>query len=130
MKKVPNDIDSLIAKWFSGELTEEQNQQLENWKTDPANAAEAAKLKTIWELTSHVDLPAGESFESRWNKLEARLPSGRSAPWLSYKMAAAIAAFLIATSGVILWIRGGDVRVITQNAEVKNVLLPDGSAIT
>ena len=54
-----DDIYDLIAKSFSGELTEEESVNLNNWKlADKLNLLEYNDLKKIWKHSNRLAMPS------------------------------------------------------------------------
>lgn len=125
-----NDIDRLMALWLADGLTEGEKQQFESWmKSHPENAAEAARLKAVWELSDNIEKPIGDSFESRWEKIADKTISKRRSFSLVYKIAASLSGLIIIGSIAFLWVQGGEVVVVAKNASHKTIILPDSSVI-
>lgn len=131
MNKEQNDIDNLVARWLSGDLSESEKQRFESWmKSYPEEAAEITALEATWKLTNNLEKPAGDSFESRWEKIADATITRRKSLHLFYKIAASLVVFAVISAIVFLWIRGGQIVIHTENATLKTVALPDSSLVT
>jgi transmembrane sensor len=129
MQDEQNDIDNLIAQSLSGNISDEKKQQLDSLlKLYPEKAEELQKLKAIWTLTDNLELPTGDDFEARWKKI-SQATKDQQPIRMYYRMAASLAAIIVISTFLTLWIRKGQIVVSTANAMKKTVVLPDNSSV-
>lgn len=131
--KNKNDIEDLIIKYFSNELSsEEQNELLNLIESNSEYKDEFHKYKS----TSDAILASLREFtfdhEKAYNKFEKTIqntPARKRNKIISLSRWAAIAAAIIS----IVWLfthRGNQIEIQTVTAETQNVKLFDGSEIT
>jgi transmembrane sensor len=129
MQDEQNDIDNLIAQWLSGNISDEKKRQLDALlKLYPEKEEELKKLKTIWALSENLEPQKGDDFELRWKKI-SQATKNHQPIRMYYRVAASLAAIIVISTFITLWIRAGQIIVSTANAMKKNVVLPDSSSV-
>jgi ferric-dicitrate binding protein FerR (iron transport regulator) len=125
------DIDKWIARSLAGDLSADEKQQFESWmQSDPKNAEELNKLKAIWNIASDLKGPAGEGFNTRWEKISVKTFAKKKVIPLYYKLAATFAGIILVGTMAAFWFLRGSVLQHTENSELKTVMLPDSSSVT
>lgn len=133
MKKHSDHIDSLFAKSLADTLSEQEKEALSQLLRDqPELQTELNELKAISSITNHLTTPTVEiDFQSRWDKLAEKTTQSKVRSLKNiYTIAASIAAVTIVGVAVIAWIRAGEIKISTRNAQVQKITLPDASVVT
>jgi transmembrane sensor len=134
MQKEQNDIDNLIAQWLAGDLSDEKKRQLDSLvRMHPEKAEELKRLEAMWTLTGNLEAgnletQAEDDFELRWKKI-SRATKDQPSIRMYYRLAASLAAIIVISTFITLWIRAGQIVVSTPNAMTKTVVLPDNSSV-
>lgn len=129
MREEQNDIDGLIAQWLSGDMSDEKRKQLDLLiERHPERAEELKTLKAMWDLTGNIESPADQDFDLRWKKISQSTKEQLSVR-VYYRVAAVLAAFIVISAFVTLWIRAGSIVVSTSNAMSKTLVFPDNSSV-
>ena len=136
MSEFIDNTENFLAKWLSGELTDEQKAAFEASEEYPL-------YKNIIEATDDISRPAFDLNQKYKAQKEYNLSFGtktvteigsnnqdktkviRLRPWL-YAAAAAVVLFL----GALPFLFDSTVRIETSIAEKKTVILPDNSSVT
>lgn len=128
------DIDKILAKHFSNEITPEENLKLSSWKRD--NLDEFNSLKTIYEgaeLSNYKDL---FDVDNGWKEVDAKLTRSKKPkvrklyPFGIQKWQIAASFLILVTLGYSLfWYFNNPITVQTAQY-AKTVYLSDGSIVT
>jgi transmembrane sensor len=128
MNNSSSSKDRLIARWLADDLGKDEEKEFLEWlETNPEIVNEIYELKDLWIHTGLLKIPAGKNKNYRWEKLNAGINqrSGRT----RYYYWAAAAAVLIITFFAVFYINSNQVLWITQNAEIRKMILPDRSVV-
>ncbi len=126
------DIQGLLKKLTSGNLSEEEAQQLQQWYQAHGTDGIQQRMDADWAQTkSSAEIPAHMSWEQFKNKLNRQqsTPVRRIKPWMA--IAASIALLIIAGLGYFQY-QGSVSQVITvanTSFERQEIALEDGSVI-
>lgn len=128
------DINKILAKHFSNEITPEESLKLSLWKKD--NLDEFNSLKTIYEraeLNNYKDL---FNVDNGWKEIDAKLtntkkPKVKKLTFINMQKWQVAASFLIlVTFGYgLFWFLNSSISVQTSQY-AKTVNLTDGSVVT
>lgn len=152
MEESRNDIEGLIIRWLSGDVTEEEAKNLESRiENDPSIRRLVDSYKKTWDLVDpEMDEVMELNVDEEWEILSDKLFVKKLSPqlekeseseyvniepvkkgnWLRYSRIAAV-FFLIAVIAfsVISYLYNPDVRYLTQDS-IEIFELPDGSVIS
>jgi transmembrane sensor len=127
--EIPYDI---IAKYFAGECTDNEKQELEAWKNESTTNSETFEfMKKTW---SDMPVPAYEpDVEKALEEVSAKLPAqkkkntGLTSVWLKI---AAVLIVCLGLSGLYLKFQPGTESIITaQGDKPLEIVLPDNSKV-
>ncbi|PKV50266.1 FecR family protein [Aquimarina sp. MAR_2010_214] len=128
------DINKILAKHFSDQLTVDEESVLTQWKKE--NPEEFLKLESIWKNTKITDHKNLFDVTEAWTVLDEKLnkesqPKVRKLNTFSIKnwRIAASFAVLIGLSISMLWFLDPNITMQTSQS-VKTIVLPDGSKVT
>jgi ferric-dicitrate binding protein FerR (iron transport regulator) len=135
------DIEALIAKYLSGEASEEEIMLLEAWvRSDDRNKIYFRQSKKAWNLIR--DIISDDETEKAWRNIDRKISvemTGHDKPGITetkpgkqlfYRIAAAL--FLLITAGVVLYyivFRQPEV-ILAATGKVLTETLDDGSSVT
>ncbi len=140
MKNLPEHIThDLLAKYFAGESSIDENTQIENWLAeDKENAEELLQYEMIWQDLGQIhDTTAKNSqinTDEAWEKLKLRKtdlqPEVLTNSWGWIKIAASI-LLVLGMFAVINQLNKKEQILIAETSEnIQMVALADGSEIT
>ncbi len=155
MSMLPDNIDAMLIRYFSGQLTESERSAFEAWiAEDPAREAEVQRLRDLWEASAAVsDQPDTEAALAQFkDRLQVRPPlaaqthhplstnveRGTEGVRTAWRIAAAI-GLLVGGGAVWFAIRSrtpaSDQRApmwtyATARAQRATLTLPDSSKVT
>src|SRR6266568_8041990 len=73
---LPESIDAMLIRYFSGQLTENERIAFEAWiAEDPAREAEVQRLREVWDAS--VGVPDQPDTEAALRELKVRMDAGR-----------------------------------------------------
>lgn len=128
MNNNSSNIDRLIARWLSDDFKGNDKAKFEEYlKMNPESKHELKELKSIWNYFDGLEIPAGKDKNQRWDKLN-NSTTGKSKFRIFYRVAAVAAVFIIIVISA-LSIKVNQVQIETQNAQIKNIELPDQSKV-
>ena len=125
------DIISLMARYFAGEATVEEQIILDKWKTANAeNQKELDSFEKLWNLTGNISEKEPIDIDSEWYKLDSKIIATHTKV-LTLKRVIQLAAMLIVISGLALvgYYKLNYVNIRNQYAKIQEVELPDGSHV-
>lgn len=133
MKLEHNDIDTLIGKALSGEITPEEKIVLDAWLNDSAdNRKYFDQFKTVFERS--LDLQHHEVFDTdaAWTQLKQKIKKKNEAKiiHISWRVAAAVALF--GTIGVFVYqkfLTPQDNTTVIAQSRTAEKSLPDGTTV-
>ena len=120
------DINDILAKHFSGEISEDEKATLSQWIEE--NPTEFELLKKSWEAPE-LEMPSFDS-KNAWSKVDAQLetPVKKLNPRF-YWIGAAASIALIITTFLLLNNNPTEVLIANNTNEVMEHVMPDGSQI-
>ena len=142
---------SLITRYFSGEIQEEELRLLSEWiKSDAENEKLFVEYRNTWQLIEEQKIKSAININSEWNELQMRLGNGlqnteKAVPVrnlgteskgriFSFRMvsrvAAALAVLLVASFLLYTYFTKPTEIVITAQATSIERKLPDGSLVS
>lgn len=145
MKKDEATYLELMARYFKGELSDTEKQDLFHWvRRSRENQAIYDQMQQIWTFSNQLDQDYEPEVEKGWQGFNQKLAAGREnnsnnrleirpASFSSrfyYRAAAVILIFL--TAGLILlrqWNQPDQQMIITAVGETKEIVLPDSSKV-
>jgi len=135
LKEEYNHIDDLIGKYLSGEASEQERAQVEEWAAiSEANKNQFNQFKLIFERARLVKDTQVFDTDKAWLRVKSRMaqPKAKSIQFPQYWNVLRIAAVLIVTAGVSYfayqWMNVPDqVIAIVAQKEIVRDTLPDGS---
>ncbi|MEQ8363228.1 MAG: FecR domain-containing protein [Cyclobacteriaceae bacterium] len=135
MKEAFNHIDDLLGKYLSGEASEQERAQVEDWiAINDANKAQFDHFKLIFDRARLVKHTQVFDTDKAWLRVKSRMvkPSAKTVQLPAYWNVLRIAAILIVTAGVSYfayqWMNVPDqVIAIVAQKEIVRDTLPDGS---
>ncbi|TWF42949.1 FecR family protein [Chitinophaga polysaccharea] len=124
-------MDTLLARHFAGETNGEEEAILKKWMTEHPETY--LSLRILWAESS-AQVPQVFDTQLAWQKAEQLLASrtsGREVPFYrKYRLAIGVAA-AVACIAIGLWqYITSPVTEHAQMAEVRHIVLPDGSSVT
>ncbi|MDZ7738917.1 MAG: FecR domain-containing protein [Bacteroidales bacterium] len=126
----------LIARRLSGEASVKDLQALDNWLTEnKVNRKIFDQYATLWEKTGDIKEIETIDLDKEWEKFSRSTatskPAGRitGMPFVIRLAAAVFAGAIIALSGLLIH-QNSQYEKLTAGAQVSEVILPDGSAVT
>lgn len=127
----PTESDMLMAKFFAGEATPEEQKTLLYWReSSPDNEATFTTSRQIWEQSLAADWEPDVT--AAWSMVQQRTQPVAKFLLLQRKQWMQLAAAMFLVSGLI-WIYttvyNPTVQITTASNEVKKVVLPDGSQV-
>lgn len=125
----------LLAKYFSGEATPGETLAVEEWvSVGEENRKEFDQLQQVWELIGKTRSRREIDVKKEWIYLQSKI---RGSENLNNNIFTFKRVFQVAASIVLLLSAGWFVRQILLNksehtriAEIREILLPDGSEVT
>jgi len=141
-----NEIQNLIAGFFSGALSRQELNRLNHWlEQDQAHLDEFNRMRSAWILCHHQDGKNNFDAQAGWQKLRLRITGiGRSrfAKWITPFRYAASLALCVALTAVVMMILTrsrsaedmGNIAFSTTTINMplgskSNITLPDGSSV-
>lgn len=122
------DINTLLAKHFSGETTTDEEASLLTWIKE--NPDEYISLKTFWvESEQSGSLQLFET-DKAWERIAPSVLSPKPTLFQRYKKYVYAAAILVFISTFAFLYGNAEITVKTVEGQVKNVSLSDGSIIS
>ncbi len=125
----------LIARRLSGEASVKDLQALDNWLTEKVNRKIFDQYATLWEKTGNIKEIETIDLNKEWEKFSMSTATSKPAGRITgmtfiIRLAAAVfAGFIIALSGLLIH-QNSQYEKLTAGAQVSEVILPDGSAVT
>lgn len=140
----------LISRYFSGEITEEELRDLSDWtQNDTRNEEIFRQYAKTWQLLESQNLRKTIDINKEWQILQTKINSSvnihstaenipdkhesKTRPlnfFYSWKVAAAVAVFLVSSFFLyLLFSKPADIVVTAQNENMQ-VVLPDGSVVS
>ena len=125
------DIVSLMARFFAGEATVEEQIILDKWKSSSKeNQKEYDTFSNLWNFTGNISDKPSIDIDTEWYKLDNKITTAQTRV-ITIKRIIQIAAAVIVFSFIAL---SGyyQSRIVTQKnnlAEMLTVDLPDGSQV-
>jgi ferric-dicitrate binding protein FerR (iron transport regulator) len=130
-QEIPYDI---IAKFFAGECSEQEEIVLEEWKNmNVENNETFEHMKKTWSEIPKSDY--SPNVEEALKSVSAKLPEQKKKSDVGYRMWFKIAAILVAGIGLIgiynlIWSDSKEIQVIISSSESpKEIILPDNSKV-
>lgn len=115
--------ENLLAKWLSGEISEEELKALER----------SGDLSSYEKIIAHADKLKAPAFDRdallRKIQQHASAPSSKVVPLRPWKQVVRVAAVVAVILGAYLFLRNGDTVISTANAEKADIVLPDKSEV-
>lgn len=132
------DPEILIARYFSGETTEQEETALRSWLTeDEKHRTLFEQYRKLWEKSGDLDLYRKINTREEWKKLESRLHNNRktehTVPLFRkrfFNYAAAVILLLVAGYLAFYQVNHGGRKTFTADSGVMEVRLPDGTAVS
>jgi transmembrane sensor len=138
VEHLSNDIESLVAKYLTGEATPDERRFVESWiASDNANLKYFQDLKEIFTRASAVANVQPFDADAAWEKMRGRL-SGKSVPmqpattgFSFLKIAAAILVLVTASFLIFRYLSNPPVQTLEMAATetTKADTLPDGTGV-
>lgn len=139
-----DQIDSIIQKHLTGQISEEENRYLQNWlKEGSQNQQHYAQVEELWLAAMDIDFDLDPQTESEWSKLMGKIEE--EAPKNTLKVASkrttatwwryAAAAMVILGLGAVWFFLNPSAEQVAQEWTVpfgkqEEVKLPDGTVVT
>lgn len=138
-QELHKDYPELMMKYLSGNATDAEVQQLENWVlADPEHRRQFMAFKKAWMLSGMKDVETAVDVESQWQETAKQLfkapevvpmrPRSRTYRWLG--IAAAIALVGALSVWALLNLGKESELYATATDAIQTVALPDGSVVT
>ena len=129
--------ETLIHKYLSGELSTEEQKELETWLEQPGNRRQLEEAERIWTLTetagSELDIDLDHEIFRFKQRIDQARPTKKMTPIYSTTFFRYAAAAAVVLSGIILLLRysvGGNETIVHETAETTRVVvLPDLSKV-
>ena len=127
------DIHNLLGKYFSGQVTKDEEAVVEEWKNaNKANAHEFELMEKVWYGSDQESVRLFDT-ETAWQKVNAQIrPSTSKTPVITLsRIAIGIAASLILVLGFWWLFNRSDssMETIIADIDVKEIRLEDGSLV-
>ena len=124
MKKeyLNSDLDSFLAKWLEGELTDQEFKNLVN--EDDYNAF--LKIRHGLHVRNLLDRPTDATFSKIQDKIQSKKDKVRP---LYSNWAIGIAASIALLFGLFMFLDTGEIIIETGFGESKTIALLDGSEV-
>lgn len=139
----------LIARYFSGEITEEELRMLSDWlKSDSQNTDLFNQYRKTWQLVEKQHISTSIQIDKEWKALQLKMNAGSAADAAEPRLislpainrfsflqkvwkAAAVVIVLLASSFLLYYYvsKPGEITVTAQAGNTEQVL-PDGSVIS
>ncbi|MCH2234939.1 MAG: FecR domain-containing protein [Crocinitomicaceae bacterium] len=120
------DINDILARHFSGDISEDEKATLSQWIDE--NPTEYELLKKSWD-TPLIDIPSF-SAKNAWNKVDAQLESPvKKLSSRFYWIGAAASIALIVTTFLLLNNNPSEVLIANTSNEAMEHTMPDGSQV-
>ncbi len=137
-------IDSIIQKHLSGQISEAENRYLQDWlKADEHNQRHYAQVEEVWLAAMDIDFSLDPQTNSEWSKLmgkiEAEAPkstlkvaSKKASPsWWKY----AAAALVVLSLGTVWFFLNPTSEQLAEQwvvpyGQQKEITLPDGTVVS
>ncbi|GJM35353.1 MAG: anti-sigma factor [Saprospiraceae bacterium] len=139
-----DQIDILIQKQLSGQISEEETRYLQDWlEANEHNRQHYTQVETIWQAAADIDFGLDTQTDSEWSKLMGQIQQNeqksplkivarQSRPqWWRY---AAAAVLLLGFGSLWFFINPTSEKLAQQwevpYGEQKDIQLPDGTTVT
>jgi ferric-dicitrate binding protein FerR (iron transport regulator) len=128
-----NEIHSLLAKYFNGESTAEENERVQQWiASSDENRAEFELLQKLWNRSAEQEEIAFDTTKA-WQSVNAKINVARTPAktvrMFSRRTAIASAAAIVLLLG-LWWLMGRSNTIdVYADVDVREVHLKDGSTV-
>ncbi len=128
----------LIAKETQGQLTPEEQQELQSWlASDPEHQKQYDDLKKLWSVTKETDDNWQPDANSAWQKFEKRISTQKETKVVQLpfrrRMLRVAAILLVALglgwAGNYYFNNYNKIEIASLNDDLQTVVLPDGSKV-
>ena len=143
---IPDDMQALIAGFFSGSLSRQETKQLNHWlNKDKSHIDMFNRMRSTWILSRHESGKKAFEAQSGWSVLRQRIANNREirfARWMTpMRFAASLALCITLTAVAMLLTRSIQVADVAENGvfanttiqmplgSKSNISLPDGSSV-
>ncbi len=138
-----NDKEYLevMVKVITGEATAGERQQLDSWMDDQPDRQQIYKeYRETWLSLDKVKGATFKDVDDEWRRLEQEIDSqentgiylenSRTTLKMRYRIAAAIAFFLVAAAAIIFYFGRDRQTILAANSATEQIKLADGSEVT
>jgi transmembrane sensor len=128
-----NEMHSLLAKYFNGEATAEENERVHQWiAASEENRAEFQLLQKLWNSSGQYEEISFDTTKA-WQSVNAKINTAtlpaKTVRMFSRRTAIAAAAAVILLLG-LWWLAGrSDMITVYADAGTKTISLEDGSVV-
>lgn len=134
MKMNDDDMDALMGKDFSGELTPEEKALLEDWQNQSdENRVYYQHLKTLFQTAEHLKTHQVFDTDAAWQALKGKIKErNKQSRVISLVVRLAASLVLVMVATVFLYqkkIQPQDVVTVSSTNETSDYTLPDGSGV-
>lgn len=130
-----NEIEILIGKFFSSELSAEERKTLDLWITEPDNEALFDDIKKAFELTGKLNFNTVVDVEQSWNEFQVireseSLPKSNSYNILKLVVAvSSVAAILLLLLVLFKGQFNNSPLIYATEDKIQKIFLPDSSTV-
>jgi transmembrane sensor len=129
---MPEDIHSLLAKYFSGQTSAEETDMVKKWAVaSEENAADFRLLENLWNRSGEHQ-QEGFDTDKAWHMVNTRLQQPKQTRIIrlfARKAVVAAAAIILLLGAWWIFFSSGPVHTITADIAAREVNMEDGSKV-